>query len=443
MSIHEHPAARERAASQARPAIEGARTHGVPAAQAGEKNLSKTGGRQPLVTGPVSRRHALGLFGAAMGAALFAAPLRALAAEASKETLEALDKAQKQYEQVQTQLEQIATEYAQLASEQAQTQDQIEQVQAQVDSTQAEIDATQKDITKRTKELEKSQDVLAERMASTYKTGDQSFLSVLLSSSSFDQLISNVFYMNKVNESDRALIEEVKDAKAALEEKKFSLEQSKAALEQSKSELEALNQQQTQQLNDMQAKKDEVTKVLSGLSDDVQKLISQRDNEILEAQKAEEEERRRAEEEAKKAAEAKKNGTSSTQKYASASEAQQAVVAACKKTGSPGAGLCAMWCSMVYQAAGLGYPGGNANDMYAKYCSSSNKSDLKVGMLIAVSTHPHTTAGRIYGHVGIYIGDGLVMDNIGYIRTIGVNEWISYYSSTVPARWGFANSQLG
>ena len=36
------------------------------------------------------------------------------------------------------------------------------------------------------------------------------------------------------------------------------------------------------------------------------------------------------------------------------------------------AGSCAMWCSLVYQAAGFGYPGGNACVMYWRYCTSSN-----------------------------------------------------------------------
>ena len=43
----------------------------------------------------------------------------------------------------------------------------------------------------------------------------------------------------------------------------------------------------------------------------------------------------------------------------------------------------------------------------------------------------------IYGHIGIYIGGGIVMDNIGYIRSISADEWISYYSTSVPVRWGW------
>lgn len=124
--------------------------------------------------------------------------------------------------------------------------------------------------------------------------------------------------------------------------------------------------------------------------------------------------------------------------YASASAEGKAILDACNKVPSPGAGLCAMWVSFVYQEAGLGYPGGNANNMYWNYCTSSNKSDLKPGMIVAVSTHNGTAAGRVYGHVGIYIGNNTVMDNIGYIRTISLDEWISTYGDLVPVKWGWA-----
>lgn len=115
------------------------------------------------------------------------------------------------------------------------------------------------------------------------------------------------------------------------------------------------------------------------------------------------------------------------------------VVEAAKTVPSPGAGLCAKWVSEVFAKAfpDRPYLNGNANNMYDNYCTLTDRSQLMPGMIIAVSTHPHTTAGQTYGHVGIYIGDGMVMDNIGYIRTISVDEWIEYYNDTVPAKWGW------
>ncbi len=59
---------------------------------------------------------------------------------------------------------------------------------------------------------------------------------------------------------------------------------------------------------------------------------------------------------------------------------------------------------------------GNACDMCRAYCTSTNVRDLKVGMIIADVSHPGTgDAGRLYGHVGIYIGDNKVISNEGLL----------------------------
>lgn len=130
-------------------------------------------------------------------------------------------------------------------------------------------------------------------------------------------------------------------------------------------------------------------------------------------------------------------GSGHGQDYSAASAEQKSIVDACYATGSPGEGLCAMWITYVYQNAGLAAPGGNANDMFWNHCTSSNKDDLKVGMLVAVPSWTGTDAGRTYGHVAIYIGDGFVMDNIGYIRKTTLDYWIDYYGDTYTPRWGF------
>ena len=131
--------------------------------------------------------------------------------------------------------------------------------------------------------------------------------------------------------------------------------------------------------------------------------------------------------------------TPGTGQQSAGANAQQRVVNSCHAVPSPGYGLCAAWVSYVFSNAGLGAVWGNACDMYNSWCTSSNKSALKVGMIISVSTHSRTSAGRIYGHVGIYVGNNTVMDNIGYIRSINVDSWISYFGTTVTPRWGWAN----
>ena len=130
--------------------------------------------------------------------------------------------------------------------------------------------------------------------------------------------------------------------------------------------------------------------------------------------------------------------------YEASSEVQKKIVDAAFITPSPGPGWCAMWVSQVYQNAGLGYIGGNANDMYRNYTFTSDRSKLKVGMLVAVeSSSSGSTAGLTYGHVGIYIGDGKVIDNIGHIRVTTLDDWIATFCKHHPVGYGFPPNVKG
>ncbi len=126
---------------------------------------------------------------------------------------------------------------------------------------------------------------------------------------------------------------------------------------------------------------------------------------------------------------------------APASELQRKVVNAAYAIPSPGSSLCAMWVSQVFARAGLGHPEGNACDMFWNWCDRSDLRELKVGMIVAVPSHTHTYMGGIYGHVCIYIGGGMIMDNVGYVRTMSLNDWLSYYTTTYSPKWGWCNSQ--
>ena len=427
-----------------------------------ESPNDRRGGKGRLLTRRAALKALLGV--SVMTAGMLGGPVSALAAEASKETTDKLNAAQAAYNDAKTKLDAISNEYVQLNQQLNDTVNQISAVQTsidektaqisskqdEIDAKQSQIDAKQDEIDVKQAELEEKQDHLANRMSSTYKSGGSSLLSILFNSASFEQFTSNLTYMTKVNQSDQELIEEVRSDKEQLEQAKSELEQDKAALEQDKeqleqakselesqkAQLEQLKANQTQQLSAVQAKQNEATALVESLSDDVKALVAQRDAELYAA--AEEERRQREAEEAARQQAAAGGGVTGSLSGASASVKGAAIVAACSRVGSPGAGLCAMWVSQVYNRAGLGYPGGNANNMYWNFCKSSNKGDLEPGMIVAVSSHSHTSAGRTYGHVGIYVGNGTVMDNVGYIRTIGLDSWISYYSDTVTPRWGWA-----
>ena len=388
-----------------------------------------------ILSQELSRRTALkALFGAASAAVLFGLPARAHAAEATKATTDKLNAAPAQLDEVQAQLDSIANEYAALANKNAQTLNDIEGVQGQIDSTQAQID-------EKKAELKKKRDDLSDRVSASYKSGGTNILSLLLASGSFEELVANAHYVEKINKSDRDAIEDIQTIQEELDAQKTELESQKA-------DLEKLKDQQTAQMQDMQAKQQEVQTVLSGLSDDVKELMAQRDSEILAAAQAEEAAKKAA---AAAAAAANKNnsysgGSSSgggsyapgTPQQNAGSGKQQAVVNACYSTPSPGQNWCAAWVTNVFRNAGVGYFGGNACDMFNAWCYSSDRSALQVGMIVADSSHSGTGApGLLYGHVGIYVGGGIVMSNEGPITSKSLDSFISFYGTGSGVRWGW------
>ena len=119
---------------------------------------------------------------------------------------------------------------------------------------------------------------------------------------------------------------------------------------------------------------------------------------------------------------------------------QRAVIDACASVPWPGRNLCAGWVSAVFSRAGVPAPGGDACDIAHAWCTSDDLASLEPGMVIAVASHPHTEAGSQYGHVGIYVGEGIVCDSARTgLRRVGLASWIAWYGATEPVRWGWAN----
>ena len=121
--------------------------------------------------------------------------------------------------------------------------------------------------------------------------------------------------------------------------------------------------------------------------------------------------------------------------------AQRAVVDSAYKTSSYRgvSGWCAAWVSKVFASAGYGWYNGDANDMYWAWCHSSNLSELRAGMVIAVDKSP-TRLGSLYGHIGIYVGNGLVHDDEGYVREMTLRDWLNFYSQAGQPKWGWAGN---
>ena len=95
-------------------------------------------------------------------------------------------------------------------------------------------------------------------------------------------------------------------------------------------------------------------------------------------------------------------------------------------------GYCQAWVADVYQAVtgsrGSAHCALCAADMWAV---SSDFSQISVGATV------YGYSSSKYGHVGIYIGNGMVAHNIGYIKIETIEDWIKTYKGFA---WGWENN---
>ena len=133
----------------------------------------------------------------------------------------------------QAQLEALGEEYAQLIDDLDESARELEIIQGEIEET--------KD------KLAQSQALLASNMADTYKMGGGQMVEVVLGASSFDDLMSRVFYANKVSEAQADAIEQVQELKAELEASK---KQQEREMEQTEAKIEEVkaNQEEAQTL---------------------------------------------------------------------------------------------------------------------------------------------------------------------------------------------------
>lgn len=108
-----------------------------------------------------------------------------------------------------------------------------------------------------------------------------------------------------------------------------------------------------------------------------------------------------------------------------------------RSTPWPGASLCATWVTNVFSNAGAGWFGGNACDQYNNWCKTAIGS-VKPGMIVAVPSWPGSTAGKTYGHVGIYIGDNTVRHSVtSGVQEMALDRWVALYGQTHTVRCGW------
>ncbi len=121
-------------------------------------------------------------------------------------------------------------------------------------------------------------------------------------------------------------------------------------------------------------------------------------------------------------------------------ELQAKVVEVAQNSASYGisaqAGYCQAWVYQVYYKAGACLAGTSvccAVHAGQKWGVSTDWSQIQVGATV------YGYSGSKYGHVGIYIGDGIVAHNVGGVAFTDLDEWIKTYKGVC---WGWNGVDL-
>ena len=167
---------------------------------------------------------------------------------------------QAQLDQARADLESMGDQLATLQNALSTTSEALEATRSQVTETQEKIDAT-------SAELAQKRGVLSDRMRSAYKGGSETALDVILGSTSVEDLVSRVYYLDKVNDSDANAIDEVR----SLTEQ---LQQQMSDLENQQSEQEAQAAEAQQNLSSYESEVERAQSYYNSLDSQVQEALA-------------------------------------------------------------------------------------------------------------------------------------------------------------------------
>lgn len=112
-------------------------------------------------------------------------------------------------------------------------QSQVDTLNASIEATEAEISAIEAEINVREEKIDENYDTFKQRLRAMYMSGDiTGGLEVLLSTESYDDLLTRMYYIEKMAEHDQSIIDAITVDKATFEDKKATVESKRLALDE-------------------------------------------------------------------------------------------------------------------------------------------------------------------------------------------------------------------
>lgn len=153
-----------------------------------------------------------------------------------------------------------------LAAELKDCQNSLDENEGNLQKIATEIVDKEQEIAQTTQKLDTAKEILSKRVRSSYKSGVASMLELIMGSTSMEDLVSRIHYMDSVSQEDARTINDVRDLSRELASQK-------SALEEQQAKEKAQGEKLQSQIDDIQSKLSEAQSYYNSLSAEAQAAI--------------------------------------------------------------------------------------------------------------------------------------------------------------------------
>ncbi len=146
-----------------------------------------------------------------------------------------------------------------LISKISESESEIDELESKIQDLQEQIKSKESDIQQKEQEYNEQEKLLDKRLIAMSESGKTTYLDILLTATSFTDMISKYSCASELVECDKQLIQDTKDQKAKIEQEKSELESSKKELDASLAESEQKNKELKSLKDEKQSYADKLT----------------------------------------------------------------------------------------------------------------------------------------------------------------------------------------
>ena len=343
--------------------------------------------------------------------------------------------------------------------------DEMHTLDAKASELSVRISETNTQLAEQNKKQQQQYDEMKLRIQYMYENRDRSITESVMGSGDMSQLLNSMEYYQKIYDYDRNQLNEIKSTRDRIQKLSDDLNKELDEVKVAEDQMSAKRSEVSELVNSKQAiiasLNNDIAVTAKSIADTASQRVAAEQSITDEQNRIAAEEAARAEaarQEAERAAAARRAaesynsnssggsgsytpGTYNSPSGHNATEGLASLIAYNARNNISNfpstAGWCAAWVSGVYSRSGASTPYGNAIDYWNKwsYSGSTSMDNIPVGAAVISSGAGYD--GSIYGHIGIYLGGGMVASNVGYCKIESIQSFDASATATCQGHRGY------